>query len=1046
MTLSSFIFSRRYLISLFFLALTIIGAYLWKEIPLELSPNEQLPSVTISYQWGRTPPVLMEKEITRLVESAVNELKDIEKLESTTSEGSSSITVTFRKYANIDARIIELREKLHQLKSVLPPAVGFPSVSRRVPKELESLQTFMIYSLAGNKSPFDLREWARKYIQFPLSGLSGIAEISISGVTDPAIIVEFDIRLIEQYKLSIPLIMQKIQEQLQWTSAGSMDIQDERLAILFPPKSASINDIENLLVADFPTRIKLNNISKVKLADFPSRYIRRVNGQSSISIEIVKEKGADVLKLSDVIRQKLEDIKSKLPESSALILVTDASVQLKNELSGLHHQSMISVIIIFIVLWIFIRRLRAPIIILLTIVFSTVLALSGLYILGYTINIITLAALTISFGMVVDNAVVVYEHLEPSIQKERSLRISVVSESIKKILLPVITATLTTIGIFIPLMFALPELAMFLKPMGITLSLCLIASVFISFTWIPYSMIWLVKYQKIQELSQTQEYGFISLRKTLLFFKWKQKYGKILWILIVLLIGLPLYLIPTKDQPKEDASFTDEALYYASEINQLITPWVGGIGYQFYKSTYFGEPWKWKVPTTLSIIIRTPQGTPIEELNKIAANFEQIINPYHEFIEYYTTDLSESYGAYLQIYFKEDKVNQWEPYQLKSESIFLAARTGNSTISVYGLSPEGYSSGGGQSFSFHIQAFGYAYEELEELIQRLKVKLEENRRVKNVDASRSRFWSRSDLMTYTLTMSPHEMLSRDLTRQEVMQTIGNEINPQNIYGKVEMNGLRPYLIASSNSTYQYLEEFIGKTFQHEKSNFSVNSFGEIKKEKAISTIERENQQYSRLISFDYLGPYQFGDKYTKKVLSEFPLPVGFSLDYGFSFFDQTEKKTNMMLVFILSVITVWMIISACLENMRIAFIIMGIIPMGFLGIMCGSMFHGLTFGRGAMAGTLLLTGILVNNSILIYHGKIRWDKLGVSGLRSWMYIIREKYRPILVTTLTTVGGLIPLTMSSNTDFWQPMALVTIWGLLFSTLLLFLFMGTKRNRK
>jgi len=992
----------------------------------------------------------MEREITRRVEQAASDLKDVVNVSSETNEGRSSVTLQFPKHINIDFKIIELREKLQQIKSIFPPTLSQPFISKQVPKELEGLQSFMSYSLSGSINQYDLLEYARKNIQIPLSGIKGIAGIEITGVNEPAIKVEFDLKQVERYQFSIPQIMSQLNENLKWKSAGFVQQSEKRISILIPPSIGSLEQIRTfpLQLNNSIRQIKLGDIAKIELADFPSTYIRRVNGQNCLTIEFVKETGTDALSLSELVREKMEVIKSQLPPKIFLQLENDSSDKLKDELAGLEGQALYSIILVFLILLIFIKQFRAPVIILTTILFSTLLTVIGLDLLSISLNMITLAALTVSFGMVVDNAIIVYEHVGHTIQNSREERISFIVSGLKKLIIPISGSTLTTIGIFIPLVFALEELRAFLVPLAITMTISLAASVLISLTWIPYSLIWLLPVRKEKTVYKNYfkspfKFKINFQRSLLLFFHYRKKAKWMMLILTILIIGLPFYLIPEKEKSQNEN--VEEKKWYSTisdfyfENRKMIDLTTGGLGYQFYSKTYFGEPWKWHDQEVLSVTIRTPIGTPIEELNKIAKNFEDLPKPYSHAIDYFETSLSEQYGAYIQYYFKKDYLYSSEPYLLKNDATYLAARTGNSIISVSGFG-DGFSSGGGSSFNFRISLKGFSYDELQKLSVELKQKLEQNKRVRNVETNKSGFWYREDLYHFSYQPDNRVLVENKIKKYELISLLQSEINPKNTYGQVEFSGQKPYLLAVTNSKNIYQTDFQNQPRQLGKRYFDLNSSGKLTKESVMSSISRENQEYTRYITFDYIGPYQFGDKYAKKIIENFPLPVGNKIEYGYSLFKTDESTINLFFILFLSILTVWMIVSALLESWTDPLIVLSAIPLGFIGIMLGVIYHEIAFDRGAIAGTLLIIGVSVNNSILLMDGKRQFRLQGIGGFRSWSYIYDSKFRSILITTLTTIVGLIPMIISDTGGFWKSMSVVVCWGLSFSTLFLFVFIG------
>jgi multidrug efflux pump subunit AcrB len=269
-----------------------------------------------------------------------------------------------------------------------------------------------------------------------------------------------------------------------------------------------------------------------------------------------------------------------------------------------------------------------------------------------------------------------------------------------------------------------------------------------------------------------------------------------------------------------------------------------------------------------------------------------------------------------------------------------------------------------------------------------------------------------------------------------------DINRENSLGKVEFEGQEMYLIGRSSSERLYEEDLMESMRRGRTSNFDLDSYGTITKEKALTEIRRVDQSYERVVTFNFLGNYRMAQDFTESMLEEIPVPVGAKIRYGyrgFSFGDDEQTK-NLWLIAMLSILSVWMIVSALLESWTGPLFVILTIPFSMIGIMLGTLTNDLSFDRGAISGALLCIGVVVNNAILLIHQHKSERSEGVHGVRSWYKVFRKKMRPILITTTTTVIGLLPMVIYGTDEFWQNLAIVVIWGLLFSTALLFLFSG------
>ncbi len=1018
---------------------------MWGVLPIESTPELNLPSVTVHYNWGSTSPEIMEMEITRKVEREANRLRDVTDIRSITQEGRSTVTITFRKEAPVDYRVLELREYLFTLDENLPESISPPSITRQVPDELEDQQTFIVYTLNGEMAPRQLLEYTRTNIRPKLLAIDGLAEVAIRGVQDPALIIEFDIDKVEKYGLSPRQILFQVREQLSWRSAGFVEEGISRYSLIIPPKFNSISDIAGLRIGlpESRKQLVLDDFADISVQDYPAKTIKRINGDPALTIEFVKESGADAFTLAENVLTAMEDIEAQLPEELSLMLTVDSTEELRQQFDDLKLQAIFSGILVFLVVILFIRKIRAPFVIIGSVAFSVLLSLIVLYLLGYSLNIITLAGITVALGMLIDNAVVVFEHLNPGLPSDKTGRIRHISKEIGNSVVPVLGSTFTTIGIFIPLLFALDELRIFLLPLAVAITVTLICSVLIAFTWIPYSLVWLTPSITIKKKKRRSRKWVNRLLMRSFILK-----SKLRWVLPVILIGvigIPLFAIEEPDWNAEEGTKWPEFTRVYFDNRDAVDGWLGGLTKRFAQETYFGSPWSRNNQQSISVYIRSPQGTPLSEIDKIVRNYEKIVKPYEQAFTYYEANLSEYYGARIQFIVNPDYLMKTDPYYFYGEAMFLGARTGNFATSVSGLNIPGISTGfGGGSSNHSIRLKGYSYDELLNLAKDLKRRLTTSRRVREVDINSSYFSRRDDFKQYILRLDEEKILARNLNRGEVISTLMLDLNPENTVGKVEFGGQEMYLIGRSEREKAFEEDMMSRTRQFGDVNFNISTIGSIVQEGGLNEIRRNNQSYERSVSVDYLGNYRMGREFIESVIETTPVPVGASIQFGRGFFSfgNDSSSRNFIFVALLSLLSVWMIVSALLESIKYPLFVILAVPFSLIGIMFGTLANDMAFDRGAIAGSLLCIGVVVNNAILIYHQKQLENGNGIFGLRCWMHVYRKRIRAILITTVTTITGLVPMMIFGSNEFWENLAIVVIWGLSVSTILLLIMTGLR----
>lgn len=985
------IFARRYTLSLLFLMLAVIGLLSWSRLPVELTPDITLPSVTVSYRWGSTAPEVMEMSITRRVEAIAYGLRDVSQVRSTTSEGSSQVVIEFRKNAPVDFRLVELQESLYTLNDDLPQGVSQHSITRAVPRELADVPQFMTWSLNGAMDPADMRRIAERRIQLPLLGTPGLADIEIHGVPESALLVNFDAKALDRFGLRAPDILSIVSTQLSWRSSGYAEQPGGRVELMIPPSVEDAGDIEALAIPlpNSGRTVRLGTLASVERGTVPPRNITRINGNLALTLTLIKEPGADALELAERIRERMDVIAAELPAGLELRLENDATETIREQLSELRIQAGWSLGVIMVLLLVFLRQLNAPIVILGSIAGSLFLSGIALLLMGYTLNLLTLAGLAVSLGMIIDNAVVVYERLHPDLPVDRFGRIAHVRRVLPSTVIPVIGATLTTVGIFIPVMFAMERLRAFLEPLAVALTASLVSSVIVSLVFIPYALIWLFRGGRTSRPA-----GSSASRLLPMFLHLRHRFRFVLFGMFICI-----------------SAYT---------------------GFLAFRLVQFGDPWRMNTGEVLHVTFRAPQGSPLDEIDKIARTFESVITPYAPWIESFQTDLSEFGSSGIRITLNENATFEPEPYRLLGELMVLAARTGNIATSVYGLQ-ESFSTGFGGGASLQsLTLTGYGYQELADVADELKRRLERNRRVANVNANAQRF-GRDDFHQFILRPDAARLAQLGIDRNELLDALSLDLSADHPFGLVDMQGERLRLIGKNEVMNAYWADFRNQTRRQGDAVFTVGDVAELRRELGQGQITRRNQAYERTVSYEFLGPHQMAQDVQNAIKAEFPLPVGvrFADDNRFRFEDP-ELRKNTLQILMMALVSVWMIIAALLNRFRASFYVLNAVLFALLGITCGVMAHGISVGQGAIAGALLTIGVVVNNAILLYHGR--------SQLDSWLEVYQAHSRTVLITSLTTIGGLLPLLIWGTDVFWTQLSTVVAWGLGFSTVLVLLFTG------
>ncbi|MFZ1291201.1 MAG: efflux RND transporter permease subunit, partial [Melioribacteraceae bacterium] len=811
----------------------------------------------------------------------------------------------------------------------------------------------------------------------------------------------------------------------------------------------SIEKISNHTVKIFTNGkiIKLKDIGSV-FDDFKetSNYYR-INGKETISLVINREEGYNALDVAKKVYEKITELKSKLPADYIILKEIDKSESIREEIRELTKNAVYSFIIIVIVLLLIFRSIKISLIISVSIIFSLFFSFLLFFLFDIPLNIITISSFILGFGFMVDNSIVVVDFIEQHYSNDGIKRLSILLIRIFK---PVFAATLTTVAVFIPLLFLTGELKLYFEQFALGIIFTLFASLVVSFTIIP--MLFIKYHKKLNNSSAVKKITIWDKSYCLIerfIFHWK----KMSLILLILIIGLPVWLIPTRLEESAFApiynSIFDTETY--SEIKPYLDYALGGSLNLFFNHINRGEPWQFGEETYIYVRLELPNGNKIDRINKLTKDCEKEILRYKDNIKTLITNVYDEENANLRIDFNSKQGQTAFPYILKNYLTSYATRLGGLNVSVYGFGP-GFSNAGSSFSNFSVISKGFNYLNTRKLAEDFKSRLIQNPRIDNVDIDKSEYFWDKDTYEIIAKVKRKELAGFNISPDEIINTIA-----KNTEGNLSWNTFRmdndevEYNIKFSNYKNIQLNEIENLFVVIKNSSLlKVKDVMDFEVKKVLSSINREDQQYIRHITFDYKGPFKYGDEFIKSVISKMNIKEGYSLaQREFSFRFGEEEEVEVWNILFYAVILIFMITASLFESLIKPILIITAIPFAIIGTFFLFYFTDLNLDRGAYAGILLLIGLAVNNSIILtdYISKNK----NVLDFNEIIKLSSQRLRPIFTTTLTTIAALVPLLIGSEATFWQSLSYSVLGGLLLSSIVVVLFIPifyylVSRNKK
>ena len=1024
-------------VSMAYCALLAGGAFALWRLPLDLAPNIDFPALAIHTAWHGASAETVEMVITAPLEEAAHTVAGVRKVTSVSSEGESRIDIECEQNARMDLVRLELNEKIAALIPTFPAGAGPPITEPFVPEAFRDMQGFISYAIVGGRSPAALRTLGKEVLGPRLRSIKGIADVQVLGGEDREVLIELDPETIASFGLRTGSVASAL-DALEFNAPlGAVTRGARRMVLSVRAAGITTDAIARMPVGRTASGklVLLRDCGTVRLTAAEPESHFRINGRPAVTLVISKEPYVNTLRLADRVFARIEEIRPTLPEGVALVLESDKSESMRTELSTLYRDIILSLLCIVSVLILFLGTARAPLLVLSSIAFSLAGTFLAFWMLGIGLHLLSLAGLVLGFGRLVDDAIVVLDNIQR--QSGGAPRTDLVVRAVREIALPVVASTITTVGALLPTSFLPSNLKPYFLDFSFAVGIALLMSLVVSFTLIPVAaarMRCAPAFPSLYELLGT--HGSAAYAAVLRAVMRRRR----LTILLVLgMFGIPLWLLPEK----LDGAGVHAAAYnavFGSPLYRSVRPWVnhllGGSTHLFFAGVRKGEVWAAGKDTYLFVRVTFPQGTSLDRSDEIARQVEATALAFGDRVEKVTTQVSAGVTS-IRIAVPAALAGSEVPYQIKSNLTMLAARTGGATIGVWGFGP-GFSSGGETAPSFAVRVLGYNYLKVKGIADVFRRRLEENPRIADVDIDRS--WSSQwDRATELVARIDRREAARygvavadviDAVRAStpgIVQTRTVSVDGERIPYAVKVAGFREYSVDDLRRMMVTTED--GQTVR-------MGALLGVKEQRAPGEILREDQSYVRWVTFEYRGPYRFGDAYVDDVIRSIPMPHGYRFDRSFSWFAFSGSDRRMMLMIAgMAFLIVFMVTAALYESFRRPFLVILAIPFSLIGLFLAFYLTDTPFGRGGYAAVILLIGIVTTNSIVLVDVIARASGRGNGPVDVIIAAATSRLRPVLMTTLTTIGGLLPmLLLGDRSSVWYSLAVGTIGGLVSSTAL------------
>jgi len=982
-------------IAMFSIIIILAGIFSLFHLPLELTPNVDFPRLSITTTWPDSSPEMVEAFVTSPIEAAVNTVNHIHSIRSTTIQGSSVIDIEFVRGTDMNFAAMELNEKISMVREDLPYGAYEPRVSKYVPDEFKT-DSFFSIRLTGNYTLQELRRIGTDRIAPVLAGIEGVTHIDVTGGKDRVLEIIVDRDAVNLYGVSLGQIRMKLMQLGYRQSAGVIYDDNTRLNVLIDTPVQDIAHIENAVLAkQGNSLVRIRDVARVQDTYGRPRNISRINGLPAIVIQIKREAGSNVVQVAGRIKDNLKALERKLPGGLRMIVDTDQSVPIRENLANLGRRAVFSVFVIFIILYLFIHSYRAPLIILSTIFLSTLLTIFMFFICHISLNLLTLAGLALGFGMLVDNAIVVVENVFR--HQRNGLSIYCAAETgTREVMLPIVASTMTTLAAFIPFLYLTGELRIYYLPFTMAVGFALVSSLAIAFTVSPCLIARIPIHSPCNEETESRspvKNAYTRILSSIV----KQRFVTIGAAAVIL--GLSIYV--------------------------------------FDKYVTKGKLFEWGNSKTLAVYVGLPKGAQLERADALIRIFEDEALK-TSFVEKTAATVSAEF-AYLRITFPPSVQNSSGPYILKEQLIGKASLVAGAGVHISGYG-EGYSNGSGFSIgaSYRIKLLGYNYKKLDAIAGHIAKRLKQYVRVRNINTNMSVNYYQDKGKEMVLHVDRKRLNQYNMPMDYFLYNVQAFLRESLAWQRIRFNGAEvDYLLKFRGYNTFSIRDFMQSTINTPGGeHIRISQVASLEQREIMPEIVRENQQYMRIVGFEFRGPAKMGNRLLETIIETTRVPPGFKAEKQTYWFLTDKEEKEIHLILIISLILVFMVTAALFESLLHPFLILLTVPLSLAGVFFLFYITNSPFDRSAYIGVVLLCGIVVNDSILLVDHINRMRTQGLNMTEAAITGAAHRMRPILMTTFTTVGGLLPLVLlvHDKNDLWYSLALATIGGLISSTLM------------
>ena len=968
--------------------LILVGYLSLKELPLRQFPDIERSEITIDTIYPGASSSIIETKITEIIEAQISGIDGIESISSVSRDGRSKVTIEFIANKNIDEAANDVRDSVSRILENLPKDSSPPEISKI---DSDSNAIMWLNLTSDDINQLELTDYAERYLIDRLSVIPGVAKVRISGGKKKSLRIWLDPLLLSQYKVSVTDIEKKLLEENIEIPAGRLESKFRDYTVKLESGFKTEEDFRNLVIkkGENFSFVKLGDVAKIEIGPEETRQLFRGNAEEMIGLGILKQTSANLIEVTNGVKDEFLKIKENLPKNIKIYQSYDTSLFVSEALKEVIFTLCFAIILVTLIILIFLKNIRTTIIPFLTVPISILSTFIFLNIFGFTINLITLLALVLCTGLVIDDSIVMLENIHKKIESGSS-RLEAALSGSKEVIFAIISTSVVLISIFIPIVFLEGDTAKLFKELAVTIIGAIFFSTIISLTLTPMLCSKIISERK-KDNKRIEKFYISSLEFFL------KKDALVVFLIVIIILGI---------------------FFFSKKISRELSPREDRGAFFMLMESPEGSTFENTVNQMLKLEKKLMKFNENNEANRILLRVPRSFSG--------TENFSDGIGIIVLNHW-DDRRSIWE---IIKEIKKISSDITDSKIIIFPPRGLGQRRSGSQ-LQFVVSGDTYA-----NINKNMEIILKEIENNKNFLFTRIDY--KKNRPQLEIQIDKDKASDLQISNYEIGRTLEILLAGRKINTFIEDGEEYYVILQAKKENRENIEDLGSFEVKTENGNFvrleNILNFKEVTEAKELN---RYNKMRSITLSAGLQKGYSLGEaiKYLENI-SESKLEGDFLINYKGQSKEYKKSSNQFYFLFVVSLLFVYLVLCAQFESFKYPLIIILTVPMTLISPLMALYYLENTLNIFSQIGIIILMGIAAKNGILIVEFAKQLKSEGKKSYDALISSCKKRFRPIIMTGLSTVVGVFPLIIGSGAGYESRLTIgiVLISGIIFSVLL------------